>query len=78
MSPLKRRHIARAVAFGGAAILISGSAALMMFNTWPRQSDSFTPIDTGQTQSLDAIVTEPKTSAIQLVPLPSDPKARSQ
>lgn len=73
-----RRYIAGAVAIGGAAIFISSNVSPKPFNNWQRQSDSVTPTNTGHALSLDAVVIEPKTSAIQLAPLSGDPKARSQ
>lgn len=72
-----RRHIAGAVAIGDAVILILSNVAPRLFNNWQRPSDRVTPTDTGHALSLDAIVIEPKTSAIQLAPLSGDPKARS-
>ncbi len=74
-----RRQIAGAVAIGGAAILVLGSAAPTLFSNRQRPPDSPNSVpqtDTGYAQSLDAVVTEPKTSAIQLVPLPSELKER--
>lgn len=70
-----RRHIAGAVALSGAAIFISSNVAPKPFNNWQRPSDSVTPTATGYALSLDAIVTELKTSTIQLAPLSGDPKA---
>ena len=72
------RRTAGAIIFGGAALFFSGGAiAPALFSGWPRQTARLSA-DADPILSLDAVVTEPETSAIRLEPIPVDSKGRSR